>query len=155
MASKAKTATEKTIGAAEGIETALKNGTEAFKNSFESATKNYEKLFGYGRDTVEAYFKAANAAGKGFETLNSQIYAFSKQSIEDSMATAKALMSTKSVHEALELQTDFAKTAFDAYVGEMTKVGEIVSATAKETIEPLQARYQAWVEVVQSSRAAA
>ncbi|MBI1329917.1 MAG: hypothetical protein GC166_08440 [Alphaproteobacteria bacterium] len=154
MATKAKTTAEKTIGAAEGIESAFKNGTEAFKNSFESAAKNYDKFFSYGRDSVEAYFKAANAAGKGVETLNSELYAFSKQSLEDSMAIAKSLMGTKSVHEALELQTDFAKTAFDAYVGEMTKVGEIVASTAKEAIEPLQARYQAWVEVVQSAKAA-
>ena len=101
-------------GAAEGIETAFKNGTEALKVTFEKAVKNYDSLLGYGKDTVEAYVKSANAAGKGAETLHNEIYAYSKQSIEDSIATAKALLGTKSVHEAFELQSDFAKSAFDS-----------------------------------------
>jgi len=141
-------------GAAEGIETAFKTGTEALKVSFEKAVKNYDQLLGYGKETVEAYVRSANAAGKGAETLHNEIYAYSKQSIEDSIAAAKALLGSKSVHEAFELQTDFAKTAFDAYVSEMTKLSELVVSTTKETFEPLQGRVAAWVEVVQTSRAA-
>src|SRR5215467_12766325 len=138
----------------EGIETSFRTGTEALKVSFEKAVKNYDQFMGYDKDTVEAYVKSANAAGKGAETLHNEIYAYSKQSIEDTIAATKALMGSKSVHEAFELQTDFAKTAFDAYVGEMTKITELFTATAKEAFEPLQGRYQAWVEVVQNSRAA-
>src|SRR3974390_944838 len=93
---KAKADGEKINGATEGIETAMKNGTEALKAGFEKAVKNYDQFLGYGKDTVEAYMKAANAAGKGAETLHNEIYSFSKQSIEDSIAAAKALMGSKS-----------------------------------------------------------
>ncbi len=141
-------------GAAEGIETAFKTGTEALKVNFEKAVKNYDQLLGYGKDTVEAYVKSANAAGKGAETLHNEIYAFSKQSIEDSIAATKALFGSKSVHEAFELQTDYAKTAFDTYVSQMTKLSELFVSTTKQTFEPLQGRVAAWVEVVQTSRAA-
>ena len=139
----------------EGIETAFKTGTEALKVSFEKAVKNYDQFLGYGKDTVEAYVKSANAAGKGAETLHNEIYAYSKQSIEDSIAAAKALLGSKSVHEAFELQTDFAKTAFDAYVSELTKLSELVVSTTRDTFEPLQGRVAAWVEVVQTARPAA
>jgi len=153
MATKTKTAGEK-IGGTESIETAIKTGSAAFKTGFDKAVKNYDQFLGYGKDTVEAYMKSANATGKGVETLHNELYAFSKQSVEDSIAATKALLGTKSVHEAFELQSDFAKSAFDSYVSQVTKLGEIFSATAKEAIEPLQGRVQAWVEVVQSSRAA-
>ncbi|MGH6870601.1 MAG: phasin family protein [Rhizomicrobium sp.] len=143
--------TKTTNGAADA---AVKNGAEAFKTGFEKAVKNYDHFVGYGKETVEAYLKAANVAGKGLETLHSEIYGFSKQSIEDSMAATKAVLGSKSVHEAFELQTDFAKTAFDAYVGQMTRLTEIFTATTKEAFEPIQGRYQAWVDVVQNSRAA-
>ena len=151
---KAKTAGEKTIHAAEGIETAMKTGAEALKTGFEKAVKNYDHVLGYGKDTVEAYMKAANVAGKGAETLHNEIYAYSKQSIEDTIAATKALMGTKSVHEAFELQTDFAKTAFDTYIAQMTKLSELFVATTKDTMQPIQGRVQAWVDVVQSARAA-
>jgi phasin family protein len=150
---RAKAAGEK-INGTETIETAMKNGSEAFKTGFEKVAKNYDHFVGYGRETVEAYMKSANVAGKGVETLQSEIYSFSKQSVEESIAATKALMSTKSIHEAFELQTDFAKSAFDAYVGQMTKLSEILFSTAKGAFEPLQGRVQAWVNVVESSRAA-
>ena len=139
----------------EGIETAFKTGTEALKAGFEKAVKNYDQFLGYGKETVEAYVKSANAAGKGAETLHNEMYAYSKQSIEDSIAAAKALLGSKSVHEAFELQTDYAKTAFDSYVSELTKLSELVVSTTKEAFEPLQGRVAAWVEVVQTARPAA
>ena len=136
----------------EGIETAFKTGTEALKANFEKAVKNYDQLLGYGKDTVEAYVKSANAAGRGAETLHNEIYAYSKQSVEDSIAAAKALLGSKSVHEAFELQSDYAKTAFDSYVSELTKLSDLVVSTTKETFEPLQGRVAAWVDVVQTAR---
>jgi len=154
MAKTAKTAGDKVNVTAENIETAMKNGTEAFKTGFEKAVKNYDQLVGYGKETVEAYVKSANAAGKGAETLHNELYTYSKQSIEESIAATKALLGAKSVHEAFELQSDFAKTAFDAYVGQVTKLSEIFVATTKEALEPLQGRVQAWVEVVQDAGAA-
>jgi len=140
------------IDGGETIEAALKNGSEAFKTGFEKLTKNYDQMLSYGRDTVEAYMKAANAAGKGAETLQSEIYSFSKQSLEDSIAATKALMGSKSIHEAFELQSDFAKSSFDSYVGQITKLSEIMLSTAKGTFEPLQGRVQAWVDAVESAR---
>ena len=94
---------------------------------------------GYGKDTAEAVIKSATVAGKGIETINSEIYAYSKQSIEDSIAASKAVMGSKSVHEAFEFQTDFAKSAFEAYVGELTKFSELVTATTKDSFAPLRA----------------
>lgn len=150
---KARVAGEK-IDGGETIETAIKNGSEAFKTGFDKLTKNYDQLLSYGRDTMEAYMKAANAAGKGVETLQSELYTFSKQSLEDSMTATKALMGSKSIHEAFELQSDFAKSSFNSYVGQMSKLSEIMMSAAKDAFVPLQGRVQAWVEVVESSRAA-
>lgn len=144
---------EKTFEAAEGMENVMKNGAEALKTGFEKAAKSYDHFLGYGKETVEAYTKAANVAAKGAETLHNEIFAYSKQSMEDTMAATKALLATKSVHEAFELQSDFAKTAFDTYVAQMTKLGEIMANTTKDSFAPIQGRVQAWVDTVQNTRA--
>jgi phasin family protein len=151
---KTKTAGEKITNGAEHFETAAKTGAAALKTGFDKAVKNYDQLVGYGKDTVEAYVASANAAGKGAETLHNEIYAFSKKSVEESIAATKALMASKSAHEVFELQTGFAKSAFEQYVSEVTKLGELYTATAKASFAPLQGRVQAWVDVVQSARAA-
>jgi phasin family protein len=146
--------TEQTFEAAEGMESVAKNGADAFKTGFEKAVKGYDHFLGFGKETVEAYTKAANVAAKGAETLNSEIFAYSKQSMEDTIAATKAIMSTKSVHEAIELQTDFVKTQFDGYVAQMTKLSEIYVSTAKNSFAPIQGRVQAWVDTVQNRAAA-
>lgn len=151
---KNKMAGEKTMHAAEGMENVMKNGADAMKTGFEKAVKGYDQFLGYGKETVEAYAKAANVAAKGAETLNSEIFAYSKQSMEDTIAQTKALMATKSVHEAFELQADFAKTAFETYVSQMTKFSEIFVSTTKDSFAPIQGRVQAWVDTVQTARAA-
>jgi phasin family protein len=156
MATKAKTAGYRAHETAENMhdtaETAVKNGAEAFKSGFETAAKSYDRVLGFGKETVEAYVRAANAAGKGVETLQNELYLFSKQSVEETLAATKAVLGAKSAHEAFEIQSDFAKSAFDAYVGQLNRVNEIMLSASKETFEPIQNRIQAWVDVVQSAR---
>jgi phasin family protein len=92
------------------------------------------------------------AATKGAETLGARAMAYSKKSMEDQVAAAKSLAGAKSVQEAIELQTTFAKTAFEAYVAEVTKMSETVAASMKETVAPLNERVTALVERVQSAQ---
>src|SRR6202046_417956 len=123
--SKTKTAGEKATASAES---ALENGTAALKTGLEKALKGYDAILGYGKETAEAVMKSATVAGKSVESINSEIYSFSKQSIEDSVTATKAVMSSKSVHEAFEFQTDFAKSAFESYVAELSKIRELATA---------------------------
>ena len=148
---KTKAAAEKTISAAE---TNFKVGAEALKTGFEKTVAAYDTVLSYGKDTAEAYLKSATIAGKGLETINTELYSYSKAAVEDGIAAGKAVLGSKSVHEAFELQSDYAKAAFESYVGELTKFGELFTATAKDAFAPLQNRYQAWVEIVQNARPA-
>src|SRR5580692_1023637 len=78
-------------------------GADAIKAGF-----GYDNVVSYSKDTAEALSKAATVAGKGAETLNNEIYAYAKQSLDDSLAAGKAVLAAKSVHEAIEIQTGFA-----------------------------------------------
>jgi len=140
--------------AAHGAESAINNGADAVKAGFDKAFRGYDHFLGYGQETLEAYLKAANAAGKGAETFHNEFFAWSRQSLEEGVNAAKAVMASKSVQEAIELQTDFARSAFDGYVNEMSKLGEIMTNAARDSLAPLKGRVQAWVDTVQSTRAA-
>ena len=109
-------------------------------------------MLGFGKETAEACVKSATVAGKRVESLNNELYSYSRQSIDDAIAATKAVMGSKSVHEAFEFQTDFAKSAFESYVGQLSRVSEMVTEATKETYAPLKGRMQAWLDVVQTSR---
>jgi phasin family protein len=148
--SKAKTTGEKATASAE---TALENGAAALKTGLEKALKGYDAFVGYGKDTADAVTKSATVTGKSIETINSEIYSYSKQSIEDAVAATKAVMGSKSVHEAFEFQTDFAKSAFESYVAELSKISELATSATKDSFAPFKGRVQAWLDTVQSVRA--
>lgn len=147
---KAKTAGEKATATAE---TALENGAAALKTGLEKALKGYDAVVSYNKDTAEAVMKSATTAGKSIESINSEIYSYSKQSIEDSVAATKAVLGSKSVHEAFEFQSDYAKSAFEAYVAELSKISELATAATKETYAPFKGRVQAWLDTVSAARA--
>ena len=133
---------------AEPIETALLTGAKAMKDRFEKAVKGYDQFVSFGKDNAEAVVKSANAAGKGIETINSEVLAYTRKSVEETVAAAKAVLSAKTVEEAFQLQSEFGKSAFETYVDQLAKFGDMTLATARRTAEPFQARVSALAELV-------
>jgi phasin family protein len=144
MATKAQKAA---FDGAKTIEGAVKTSTEAVKDGFEKAVKGYEQFVAFGKDTAEAVLKSANVAGKGIETINTTVFTYSRQSIEDGFAATKAMLASKTVQDFIEIQTGFAKTAFETYVAEWNKLRDMAMDTAKAASEPIQARVTAFAEL--------
>lgn len=130
----------------------MKNGNEAMKSGFETMTKSFEKFSGFGKENVEAYMQASTAFTKVFERINGEIFNFSKQQVEDGVAAFKAASGAKSVHEAWEVQSDFAKSALDAYVAQATKMNDLWMGAAKQAAEPFSSRFAEFTEKMQDIR---
>lgn len=148
MATKPKT----TNGGSETVESMMNAGTGAVKDNFERAAKGYDQLAGFSKDNVDAMIRSANAVAKGLEAINTEALTFSRRSMEDGIAAAKEAMTAKTVQEWFERQSDFTKTAFDTYMGQMTKMSDMFASTARDTIEPLNGRFNAFVEMVQKQQ---
>jgi phasin family protein len=145
-------ATKKTsMPGTEPIETALLTGAEAMKEGFEKAVKGYDQIISFGKDNAEAVLKSANAAGKGIETINSEVFAYVRKSAEESVTATKAVFSSKTVEQAFQLQSEFGKAMFETYVDQLAKFGDMALATARHTAEPLQARVSAFSELVRAA----
>ncbi|MBN9525568.1 MAG: phasin family protein [Alphaproteobacteria bacterium] len=137
----------------ENVEKVVKLGTEAAekvmsynRQRVDAAVKAYDELTGFNKQTVEAVVSAGNVTVKGIESLNAEVMAFAKHQIEDSIAATKAVFGAKTLQEVLEVQQDFAKAAFDAYMAETTKLGELTAKFAQDAFAPINAQVQAAVE---------
>jgi phasin family protein len=127
-------------------------GNHAMKDSFEKSIATWTQMNDHSKKNLEAMIASMTAAAKGAETVGARAMAFSKKSMEGQVAAAKALSSAKSLQEAVELQTTFAKTAFETYISEINEISEITSASMKESLSPLNERVTALVEHVQTAR---
>lgn len=127
-------------------------GNQAFKDAMEKTLAAINEANTYSRQNLEAVIASATAAAKGAETLSAQAAAFAKASVENQVAAAKSLASAKSVQEVVELQTTFARTALETYLAELNRWGETVTASVKDSVQPLNERVTATVERIQAAR---
>jgi phasin family protein len=128
-------------------ESEIERGAETAKSSL--AAKGLENVVEFTKDNVAAYKKSKSAAGKGLETLNAEMQTYSKQLIEGSIEATRAIMESSSFYEAIELQTHFVKSALEAYANQLTKISELSTAMARDSLVPIQERVDAFVEAVQ------
>jgi phasin family protein len=127
-------------------------GNQAFKDQIEKSLAALGEANAHSKKNLEAAVASVTAATKGAEALGAQAMAYSKKSLEDQVAAAKSLTGAKSLQEVVELQTSFAKSALEAYVAEMNKATETVSASMKEAFLPLNERVTAFVERFQAAQ---
>ena len=127
-------------------------GNQAFKDATAKSLAALNDLNAHSKKNVEAVVASVTAATKGAEALGAQVLAFSKSAVESQASAAKALTGARSVQEVVELQTGFAKSALETYIGQLNSASEIVSAAVKDAIKPLNERATALVEAAQSKR---
>lgn len=127
-------------------------GNQAFKDVVEKSLTQLNEANAHSKKNLEAVIASVTAATKGAEALGAHAMAYSKSAMEHQVAAAKSLSTAKSVQEVVELQTGFAKAALETYMAEMGKMSEIVSASLKDSMKPLNERVTAAVERIQAAR---
>ena len=146
----AKTAPRAAKTATEAFETFTSTSTETVRENIDRGIAAFSEASSFGKQNMEAWMASATAAQKGFEVLSARAVAFQKAALENHVAAAKSLMTSKSVQEFAEKQNDYAKGAFEAYVAELTTVSDLVQGVAKETLQPINERVNAVGQLVQS-----
>jgi phasin family protein len=133
----------------EGIEQATK-GLETsqlkLKEGVEKAVKTSEELLVFSQGNWEAMMKASQIYAAGVQDISKHFAASGKASLEESVAFTKSLFGVKSVKEAVELHTGFAKNSLEKAVHEGNKLTDATVKLAEQSIAPLTARITVAVE---------
>ncbi|WP_372707402.1 phasin family protein [Brevundimonas sp.] len=127
-------------------------GAKAFREVADKSAASLSELNVQGKQNLEALVASATAAQKGVETLSAHSAAFTKKSWEDGVAAAKSMSQARSIQELLELQTTWAKSATEAYLAEVTRATDVLTASVKDSFQPINERVTASVEKFQAAR---
>lgn len=100
--------------------------------------KNFEEIQKLGQDHIDTTMKQFGTVSKGWQTIATECADFSKKSFEESTAAFEKLLGAKSLDKAIEIQSEYAKTAYEGFVAQATKMGELYTDLAKETYKPLE-----------------
>ncbi|QAY76160.1 phasin family protein [Sphingosinicella sp. BN140058] len=135
---------------AERFQAVFGDANERAKNVIERNTRFAEELTELGRGNVEAVVASSKVAARGFETIGQEVAEFGRKTFEDASATLKSLAEVKSPADFFRLQSEFARTQFDALVAESSKLSETVIKLAGEVAEPITNRATVAAERVRS-----
>lgn len=100
--------------------------------------KNIEDLQKLGQANVDTYMKGFGELNKSWQALAAEMTDYSKRSFEEGTATFEKLLTAKSLEQAMEIQTSFAKRAYDEYMAQMTKIGTLYTDIAKDAYKPFE-----------------
>jgi phasin family protein len=100
--------------------------------------KNFEDIQKLGKDNVDVAMQQFGTVSKGWQAIATEFADFSKKSFEDGSAALEKLFGAKSLEKAIEVQSEYAKTAYEGFVAEATKLGELYTDLAKESYKPFE-----------------
>jgi hypothetical protein len=100
--------------------------------------KNFDDLQQVSKDNMDFALKSWGTLSKGTQAIATEIADYSKKAFEDGTSTLEKLFGVKSFDKAMEVQTEYAKAAYEGFVAEASKIGELYTSLAKETYKPFE-----------------
>lgn len=91
-----------------------------------------------GKEQLDAAVASARTVANGFQAIAAAYGDYSKKSFEDTKSYVEKLSGVKSLDKVLEVQNEYAKTAYETFVAEAQKIGQLYSDLAKETYKPFE-----------------
>lgn len=102
---------------------------------------NFEEASRKSKEAVDTALKGYSEVTKGFQAIAAETTEYSKKSFQDGVAHVEALTGVKSIETAFEIQTSFAKSAYESFVAEATKLSEMYMELAKTAYKPYEAPF--------------
>lgn len=120
--------------------------TVTITNPMEKAVKTAEEFVAFGQGNVEAFVKSGQIWAAGVQDLSKQAAATAQAQFDEAVSVFKALSTVKSLKDAFELQTTFAKATVEKTLAESGKMTDASMKLTEQAFAPIAARVTFAVE---------
>ena len=97
-----------------------------------------EDIQHYGKEHLETVVASAHTLQGGFQAIATAYGEYAKKSFEDGKAFVEKLSGVKSLDKAIELQTEYARSAYETFVAESQKIAGLYGDLAKQSYKPFE-----------------
>jgi hypothetical protein len=101
-------------------------------------TSNFGELQKFGKEQLEVASSMAASIAKGFQTIATETTSFSKKSMDSNSAYVEKLLGANSLDKAIQIQSEYAKSAYEDFVAQATKIGDLYANLAKQAFKPVE-----------------
>jgi hypothetical protein len=97
-----------------------------------------EDIQQYGKEQLETVVASAATIQSGLQAIATAYGDYTKKSFEDTKSFVEKLSGVKSLDKAFEVQTEYAKSAYETFVAESQKIAGLYTDLAKQSCKPLE-----------------
>ncbi|WP_394891792.1 phasin family protein [Mesorhizobium sp. AaZ16] len=101
-------------------------------------TQTFEDAGNYGKEFIDSGLKSFAALSKSAQAIAAETTDYAKKSLETGSAAMEKLLSAKSLENAIEIQADYAKQAYEGFVAEASKLSGLYADMAKDSYKPFE-----------------
>jgi phasin family protein len=140
------TPTPTVVPAATQLTTTALTTQKTLTQGMKTMMKSTEDFVAFGQANFEAFVRSGQIWSAGVQELTRQFASSAKASFDESVSTLKAITTAKSVREAMDLQSTFAKAALEKAMFESNKLTDASIKLTEQTLAPITARVTVAVE---------
>ena len=104
----------------------------------ESMIFKVEDFQEYGKQQFESVVASATNAQNGLGAIATAYGDYARKAYEDSKSFVEKLSGVKSLEKVIEVQTEYAKTAYETFVAESQKIAGLYGDLAKQVAKPFE-----------------
>jgi hypothetical protein len=86
----------------------------------------------------EAASRSFSEANKGFQALAAEMMNYSKSAFDDAIRTWEQLIGVRSLEQAIQIQSDYAKRVYENHMAELSKLGEMCMGMMRDASRPVE-----------------
>lgn len=121
------------------------------KAAVERSTKLVEEMGEFNKGNLEAVVESGRVAAKVAEQLGREAAETARKNFEQATAALKNMASVKTPTEFFQLQSDYARSAFDQMIAEASKNSETMLKVAGDIFQPISNRFAVAAEKMKTA----
>jgi hypothetical protein len=101
-------------------------------------SKNVEDVQKLGQQNLDLAMRSLGDWSKGWQAIAAEMTDYSKRLFEEGSATFERLLSAKSIEQAVEIQSSYAKRAYEDYMSQASKLSTMYVDLARDAYKPIE-----------------
>ena len=101
-----------------------------------TAAPYFEDFQTFAKQQFEALAGASATLSKGLQEIAAESTDYSKKTFAAGSQVLEKLLGARSIEAALQIQSDYAKQAYEDFVAQATRVSELYARVASDTLKP-------------------
>ena len=91
----------------------------------------------FGQPNMDVARQSMSGLEQGLQAFSNEWSTYAERSMTESQETMELMMKADSVESALEVQSQFAQSAYDAYLGHMSRFSNLYARMAEDAVKPV------------------